>query len=168
MQQHSITKFKCATISEAEMLGMEEAKDVLFAYQPNGPKLDRFISLIKKYPGTKYSCLIDNMVSAQELVTAIANAGAEISVYVDINVGMNRSGIDPGNSAIELLKYLSGQPCIKRVGLHIYDGHISSQSFSERESKVNDWRIKINQFIDELETAGLKIYNIIVGGSPTF
>ena len=47
-----ITKFKCATIAEAEMLAMIDAPDVLLAYQPVGPKLGRFISLIKKYPST--------------------------------------------------------------------------------------------------------------------
>src|SRR4051812_14305219 len=37
-----INKFKCATIAEAEMLAMANAKDVLLAYQPVGPKLKRF------------------------------------------------------------------------------------------------------------------------------
>jgi len=44
-----IQKFKCATIAEAEMLAMANVKDVLFAYQPVGPRLDRFIELIKKF-----------------------------------------------------------------------------------------------------------------------
>src|SRR5689334_17117955 len=43
-----ITKFKCATIAEAEMLGQCSAKDVVLAYQPLGPKLKRFIDVIKK------------------------------------------------------------------------------------------------------------------------
>ncbi len=50
MMKAGITKFKCATIAEAEMLGMCNAADVLLAYQPLGPKLNRFIALIKKYP----------------------------------------------------------------------------------------------------------------------
>src|ERR1700754_307613 len=41
-----ITKFKCATIAEAEILGIAGAKDVFLAYQPLGPKLQRFINLI--------------------------------------------------------------------------------------------------------------------------
>ena len=47
-----INKFKCATIAEAEMLGICKAGDVLLAYQPFGPKLQRFVLLIKKYPDT--------------------------------------------------------------------------------------------------------------------
>src|SRR5690349_8833137 len=45
-----ITKFKCATIAEAELLGICGAPDVLLAYQPVGPKLNRFITLLSKFP----------------------------------------------------------------------------------------------------------------------
>src|SRR5882762_7699430 len=45
-----IHKFKCATIAEAEMLAIAGAEDVLLAYQPVGPKLQRFVSLVRKYP----------------------------------------------------------------------------------------------------------------------
>src|SRR5579859_2710356 len=53
MLEGGITKFKCATIAEAEMLGMSKAPDVLLAYQPIGPKLGRFVKLIKAYPETQ-------------------------------------------------------------------------------------------------------------------
>src|SRR4051794_13262142 len=52
-----VKKFKCATIAEAEMLGHINAPDVLLAYQPVGPKVARFISLLKKYADTRFSCL---------------------------------------------------------------------------------------------------------------
>src|SRR4026207_1369821 len=70
MLNAGITKFKCATIAEAEMLAQCNAPDVLLAYQPLGPKLDRFVSLIKKYPGTKFSCLTDNIEAANEQASA--------------------------------------------------------------------------------------------------
>ena len=54
MMDAGITKFKCATIAEAEMLAMCTAPDVLFAYQPTGPKLNRFIQLIISYPQTRF------------------------------------------------------------------------------------------------------------------
>ena len=96
-----INKFKCATIAEAEMLAMVNAPDILLAYQPVGPKLKRFIQLIKKYPASKFSCLIDNNPSAQEIAKAAVENSVEIPVYIDINVGMNRTGISPGRDAIE-------------------------------------------------------------------
>src|SRR6185312_14839034 len=45
-----ITKFKCATIAEAEMLSEAGAKNILLAYQLTEPKAERFLTLIKKYP----------------------------------------------------------------------------------------------------------------------
>src|SRR5688572_11821831 len=67
MLEAGIKKFKCATIAEAEMLALAEAPDVLLAYQPVGPKAKRLVNLIQKYPGTKFSCLIDNKNTAVEL-----------------------------------------------------------------------------------------------------
>jgi D-serine deaminase-like pyridoxal phosphate-dependent protein len=43
MMKAGINKFKCATIAEAEMLGIIHAPDVLLAYQPVGVKIQRFI-----------------------------------------------------------------------------------------------------------------------------
>ena len=73
MMTAGIYKFKCATIAEAEMLGITKAKDVLLAYQPVGPKLKRFIQLIKKYPGTLYACLTDNLITANEHVRRLSD-----------------------------------------------------------------------------------------------
>jgi D-threonine aldolase len=42
--EEGVTKFKCATIAEAEMLGMIGADDVLLAYQPVGPKVARLVA----------------------------------------------------------------------------------------------------------------------------
>ncbi len=67
MMNAGVNKFKCATIAEAEMLGLCSAPDVLLAYQPTKPKLKRFSEVIKKYPSTKFSCLVDNIVSAKEI-----------------------------------------------------------------------------------------------------
>jgi D-serine deaminase-like pyridoxal phosphate-dependent protein len=99
-----IRKFKCATIAEAEMLGIAGAKDVLLAYQPAGPKLNRFIQVIKKYPETILSCLIDNALSAKNIALAASENNIIIPVYLDLNVGMNRTGIKPGEKAVELYK----------------------------------------------------------------
>ena len=107
MLDAGITKFKCATIAEAEMLGMIKAPDVVLAYQPLGPKLYRFIELIKKFPSTKYSCLTDNISAAKEQADAFAANDLEVHVYVDLNVGMNRTGIIPDEAAIELCRFVS-------------------------------------------------------------
>src|SRR3989337_1213734 len=67
MLEGGITKFKCATIAEAEILAIEGAKDVLLAYQPVGPKARRFCELQRAFGKTIFSCLIDNEKSLSEL-----------------------------------------------------------------------------------------------------
>ena len=47
-----ISKFKCATIAEAEMLGLAGAADVLMAYPVQGPKIDCVLKLVSSYPLT--------------------------------------------------------------------------------------------------------------------
>jgi D-serine deaminase-like pyridoxal phosphate-dependent protein len=168
MQEAGIYKFKCATISEAEMLAMENAKDVLLAYQPVGPKLERYISLVKQYPNTNFSCLVDNIETAREQVSAFSKAGITPTVYVDLNVGMNRSGIAPGELAKKLIIFLYEQEQIRSVGLHVYDGHIRQSSLQERELEVAKCFEKVESLIKELESAGFSSPHIIAGGSPTF
>ena len=48
--KHGITKFKCATIAEAEMTAASGAADVLLAYQPVGPNVTRMVQLARQYP----------------------------------------------------------------------------------------------------------------------
>ncbi len=62
--EQGINRFKCATIAEAEMLAMAGAKDVLLAYQPAKAKARRLLELVKKFPQTVFSCLVDNENSA--------------------------------------------------------------------------------------------------------
>jgi D-serine deaminase-like pyridoxal phosphate-dependent protein len=168
MLDAGITKFKCATIAEAEMLGMIKAPDVVLAYQPLGPKLHRFIELVKKFSSTKYSCLTDNLSAAQEQAGAFASNDLEIPVYIDLNVGMNRTGIIPGEKAIELCKFCSSTRGIKFGGLHAYDGHIRSKDFAMRTKECDVAFSMIEKFKEELLRIAIPVPTIIAGGSPTF
>lgn len=168
MQASGIQKFKCATIAEAEMLGRVHAKDVLLAYQPTGPKLKRFIKLIEKYPETHYSCLTDNTSTAKEQADAFQEAGLQVTVYIDLNVGMNRTGIEPSEAVIELARFLSQQESIKGFGLHVYDGHIRNPNFEEKRKEVNQCYTKVQQLLDEINKIGFPPPVVVVGGSPAF
>src|SRR5687768_7281900 len=89
MLDAGITKFKCATIAEAEMLASAGAKDILLAYQPVGPKGTRLATLVKEFPEIKWSCLIDDLEIAKDLSYVFDEAKLKISVFIDLNVGMN-------------------------------------------------------------------------------
>ncbi|GEO04712.1 threonine aldolase [Adhaeribacter aerolatus] len=163
-----ITKFKCATIAEAEMLGMAGAPDVLLAYQPVGPKIKRLRLLTETYPDTQYSCLIDNAHSAAEIGGIFDEAGRELPVFVDLNVGMNRTGIKPGPEALGL--YLACQEIdgVKPIGLHAYDGHLRDTDFAERKRKSDVAFAPVAALAAEITGKGLPNPILVVGGSPTF
>jgi D-serine deaminase-like pyridoxal phosphate-dependent protein len=183
-----ITRFKCATIAEAEMLAMEGAPDVLLAYQPIGPKADRLAQLIKKYPGTQFSCLIDNAEAAAAMAKTFAEADLTVPVYLDINVGMDRTGIAPGPEAVKLYQLAARTKGLNPIGLHAYDGHIRASDLAERTrqcdegfAKVEALRAAILQTPEatnreaaqaqaatpNARTAAQPLV-IIAGGSPTF
>ncbi|GGH05037.1 D-TA family PLP-dependent enzyme [Mucilaginibacter phyllosphaerae] len=168
MLQAGITKFKCATIAEAEMLGMAGAPDVLLAYQPTGPKLKRFVQLIKAYPQTAYSCLVDNDVTAHAVANEATASDAVISVYIDMNVGMNRTGIIPGADALALYKKCLQLPGLNMAGLHAYDGHIHDSDYSVRQKRSDESLSPVFKLMDDITTAGYARPQLIAGGSPTF
>jgi D-serine deaminase-like pyridoxal phosphate-dependent protein len=168
MMDAGISKFKCATIAEAEMLGMSGAADVLLAYQPNGPKLHRFVELVKKYPATRFSCLIDTTEIAAEQSAIFTENKLTVPVYIDLNVGMNRTGIAPGPEAIELYQYAAGLTGIKPVGLHAYDGHIRNPDFQQRAVECDLAFAPVVAMKQELMKKGLPEPLIIAGGSHSF
>ena len=146
-----IVKFKCATIAEAEMLAMNGAKDVLLAHQPVGPKAARLARLIKKYPSVKFSCIVDDAAIARNL--------KGIDLYIDLNVGMNRSGIEP-EKALPLYNEFQSQI----VGLHAYDGHLRDPDLAVRKKQSDEGFDRVLKLRSQIS----KPLNIVVGGTPSF
>ena len=163
MLNAGIRKFKCATIAEAEMLAQCNAPDVLLAYQPLGPKLQRFVSLIKKYPSTQFACLTDKIEAANEQAAIFNTNNLNVPVFIDLNVGMNRTGIAPGEKAIELAEHIRMLKAITLRGLHAYDGHIRDIDFEEKTRKCDEAFAAVERLNERL-----KLPTIIMGGSPAF
>jgi D-serine deaminase-like pyridoxal phosphate-dependent protein len=168
MLEGGITKFKCATIAEAEMLGMCKAPYVLLAYQPVGPKLERFILLTKAYPETQFSCLVDNSAAAKNISDAAVANNLQIPIYIDVNIGMNRTGIAPGLEALELYIDCTELPGITPLGLHAYDGHIHDTDLAIRIKVANDCFEPVKKLQQDIKQRGYPEPVIIAGGSPTF
>lgn len=168
MMLQGITKFKCATIAEAELLGMMGAKDVLLAYQPTGPKLKRFADVIRKYPNTRYSCLTDNIAGASEQSTFFHSHSMKVPVYIDLNVGMNRTGIHPGAEVVSLYSHCNSLAGIQPIGLHAYDGHIRNKDLQLRAKDCNAAFDSVIELKNEIVSNGFANPIIVAGGSHTF
>ncbi|MCC6459797.1 MAG: D-TA family PLP-dependent enzyme [Saprospiraceae bacterium] len=168
MLRTGITKFKCATIAEAEMLGQCGAADVLLAYQPVGPKVQRFAALTQQYPGTRYACLCDHPDAARQLAAAFAALGREVSVFLDLNTGQHRSGIAPGETAFQLYTACAGMPGIRPLGLHAYDGHVRQPDLEARRAACHEAFAPVDALRERIRGAGLPEPTVVAGGSPTF
>ena len=140
--QLGIQKYKCATLAEAELLARTGAPDVLLAMQPVSIHLENFIHLIEKYPKTKFSTLVDNQESLIDFKNIALASNLIIDLWLDINNGMDRTGIKPGKEAENLYKSVYKEPLLNLRGLHVYDGHIHTADPLEREIEFGARRVK--------------------------
>ncbi len=163
-----ILKFKCATIAEAELLGNCEVKDILLAMQPVGPNLDRFVKLMQTFPASQFATLVDHPECARIFSEKARTQNKRIALYLDLNTGMNRTGISPGKEAVLLYQYITENPYLIAMGLHAYDGHLREKD-AERMKALCDTAFEpVQNLRNTLEKMGLKVPNLIAGGSPSF
>lgn len=163
--KEGINKFKCATIAEAEMLVMAGAKDILLAYQPGKPKAKRLAALINAFPEVQFSCLIDNTATAQLLSEIFENQISE--VYIDLNVGMNRTGILP-EEAPALYNSCKRYKNISIAGLHAYDGHINDTDLKLRKKRADEVYRRAASAKKSIEKASGKDLKLVLGGTANF
>ena len=162
-----IDKFKVATIAEAEMTANAGGKDILLAYQLVGPNIRRFVELIKRFPSTRFSALVDNRDSLSQIALYAKSQGVVACLYVDLNVGMNRTGIPPGPDAAELYKLLSITDGVCPGGMHAYDGHLHESDLVKLREQTQQAFEPVWQLADALKKAGFNVPNIVAAGTPT-
>ena len=87
---------------------------------------------------------------------------------MDLNTGMNRTGIEPDSTALNLYKTIADHPCLIAGGLHAYDGHIRLTDFNDRKIACDKAFEKVTTLKQLIEQTGFKVNTIIAGGSPSF
>ena len=103
-KDYGINRFKCATLGEVELLCKAEVGHILLAIQPTEKKLDAFLTLQKKYPKIQFSTLLDNNKSLSLFNKIAKQKKQTLRVWIDLNIGMNRTGIIPNEKAFKLYK----------------------------------------------------------------
>jgi len=163
-----IRKHKCSTIAEAEMAAAAGATDVLLAYPLVGPNVKRFAQLVRGYRGTTFRATVDNPDAARDLSAAVQGLDRSVPVLVDLEVGMGRTGISPGEAAAELYALLDRLPNLRPDGLHAYDGHIHDGDLATRRRVAQSGLESTLALHDRLLKRGLPVPRLVVGGTPTF
>ena len=114
----------CAKIGEAEALvhaGI--AADVLLAYQVVGPrKISRLLELMDQ---AQMSVAVDSVQVAEPLSQACVGAGKTLDVVIEINTGLNRAGVLPGEDALNLAREIVAMPGINLKGIMTHEGHVA-------------------------------------------
>jgi len=167
--EQGVTKHKAATIAECEMLAAAGATDVLLAYNPVGPNIGRVVALATKFPACRFSVTTAHEKPLQLLSAAAAKARVTIGVMLDVNVGMNRTGILPDDpAAVSLYVRASQLPGLRAAGFHVYDGHLKQTSLNERKTAVAAQWSGILELRNKCEAADAPVPALACGGTPTF
>jgi D-serine deaminase-like pyridoxal phosphate-dependent protein len=163
-----ITKFKCATIAEAEMVADCGAPDILLAAQPVGPNVRRLLTLVERFPATRFSTIADDEGAIRELSRQAAHARARLEVFLDLDIGQHRTGVAPGPHAVHLYRLVNSLSGLQPAGLHAYDGHIQETDLALRTAACDAAFAPVVALREELLRSGFPVPGVVAGGTPTF
>lgn len=160
---HGVTQMKCATTLELQTACDAGATDILLAYPIVGPKVNRVREIATLAPRAAISVLVDNAEACR------AWAGSRVGVFIDINPGMDRTGIESARGAdIVGLARTAVDLGLELRGLHYYDGHVGGIERADAEAVAHRGYDRLVALVDALETAGLRVPEVITAGTPAF
>ncbi|OQD93189.1 hypothetical protein PENSOL_c034G11467 [Penicillium solitum] len=158
-----------AKVSEAEVIAAAGFDDLFITCEIIGPaKVQRLVELYRKH--RKIRIVVDSEAGATAIDEALAKAGIDgpISVLIDLDVGLHRTGLLPGDPAMTLAKHVQGLKHLKLIGLHGYEGHLQHLHDKEdRKSQCLQSMGTLTNTADVLRKAGFNIEVVTTGGTGT-
>ena len=160
--ERGIRNFKCATTLELLVACQSGAGDVLFAYPAMGANARRVREIAQQFPEVHISVLAEN----EEQVRQWRASG--VGIFLDINPGMNRTGIEQTHSekVIALARAIGGVGLEFR-GLHYYDGQYGGLAERERTEAAQRGYDNLLNLVSDLERSGIGVPEVITAGTPT-
>lgn len=155
---HGVRQFKCSTTLELLTACEAGATDVLLAYPVMGANARRTLEIAEQFPATRISVLIET--GDQAAVWRETN----IDMFIDVNPGMNRTGI--GEERVAEIVKLAQQLANQFRGVHYYDGHISGIPAPERETRAHEGYDRLLHIVHALEAAHIPVGEVITSGTP--
>ena len=158
-----VGNFKCATTLELLVACRGGAKDVLFAYPAVGANASRVKEIAGEFPSVRVSVLVENEKQVRQW------SGSPVGIFVDINPGMNRTGIEQ-NRGGEIVKLVAaiGDAGLRFCGLHYYDGHYGGLEDPARTAAAHAGYDRLVQIVEEIESGRTAVEEVITAGTPTF
>jgi D-serine deaminase-like pyridoxal phosphate-dependent protein len=167
LARHGLTRFLAAKLNEAEVLADAGITDVFVANQVVGPiKMRRLGELARR---ARVRVCVDDPANVAALSEAARSAGATLGVLVEVDTGMNRCGVEPGEPALTLARTVAAGPGLRFVGLQGYDGHLQLlPDPAERRAKCHAALGKLIATRRLIESAGLPVEVVTGGGTGTW
>ena len=161
--EHGVANFKCSTSLELSTACEAGASDVVVAYPLVGPNAGRVREISQNFPEVAVSALVEARSHIE------AWLGSRVGLFIDVNPGMNRTGIveDRIDEILQLARDISNAGLVFR-GLHYYDGHLSSVALPERERVAHSGYDRLMKITAGFERAQVEITEIITAGTPAF
>jgi D-serine deaminase-like pyridoxal phosphate-dependent protein len=157
----------CAKLGEAEALQQGGVKDILIANEIVGAR--KIARLVRMARHCDVAVAVDNEQNAQQISDAAVEAGSTVRVLVEVNIGMDRCGVEPGEDAIKLVKKVMKMPGLRFFGFQAYEGHlIMYGSRSEREEAVRASFAPLIETRQQAESEGIEVPVISGGGTGTY
>ncbi len=153
-----------AKVSEAEvMLGAEPA-DLLLAYPIIGhTKLERLMEVARR---THVTVALDSTFAAYQLSDAARGAQVQVGVLAEVDVGLGRVGVAPGEPLLQLARCIDRLPHLTLEGITFYPGHIKNldETGLAALAKLSDL---VAGILVDFRKAGIETRIVSGGSTPT-
>ena len=164
MAERGVVNVKCATTLELQTAAEAGATDILVAYSMVGANARRVREIAEAMPDKRISALVE---TAEQIA---AWAGSRISLFIDLNGGMDRTGLEQDriDEVVKLAQQIEAAGLVFR-GLHYYDGHMGRyDDLPQREVMAHQGYDQLMQIVAALNAAGIVIEEVITSGTPAF
>ncbi len=157
----------CQKVSEAEAMVNGGVRDVYVCNQiVDVAKIQRLVALARQ---ARIAVAVDHPDNLKALSEAALRFGVELSAFVELNVGMDRCGVEPGEPAVALARQISESGGLRFAGLQAYHGKAQHLlTYEERREAIESAVEKVKLTKGLLEQAGLPCEHITGSGTGTY
>ena len=161
--ERCVRSFKCATTLELLVACDSGVADVLLAYPVVGANARRVLEIANQFPHVRISVLVENEEQVRQW------RGSSVDVFVDINPGMNRTGVEQGQTdkMVRLVRAVE-EAELQFGGLHYYDGQHGGLDEPERTTAAHAGYDRLLKLVIAIQDSGMSVPEVITAGTPTF
>jgi D-serine deaminase-like pyridoxal phosphate-dependent protein len=153
-----------AKVGEAEVMLGSATPDLLVAYPVIGrSKLERLMEVARR---TRVTVALDSSFAARQLSDAARAAGVSIAVLAEVDVGLGRVGVAPGEPLLALATCIDRLPHLEFEGITFYPGHIKGNDESGQDAMLELSQL-LRSILADFRNLGLPVRVVSGGSTPT-